>query len=39
MLADIIYCWKRTSFMAVDSVTSFLHLKDFTNFVNECDIV
>ena len=31
MLADIICCWKVTSFMALDSVTSFLCLKDVTN--------
>ena len=29
-LADIIYCCKMMSFMALDSVTSYLHLKDLT---------
>ena len=31
MLADVICCWKRTSFMALDCFTSFLRLKDVTN--------
>ena len=31
MLADIICCWKMTSFMGLDGVTSFLRLKDVTN--------
>ena len=31
MLADVICYWKMTSFMALDSVTSFLQLKDGTN--------
>ena len=31
MLADIICYWKMMSFMALDSETSFLHLKDVTN--------
>ena len=30
MLADVIYCCKMTSFMALDGVTSFLRLKDVT---------
>ena len=31
MLADVICYRKMTSFMALDGVTSILHLKDFTN--------
>ena len=31
MLADVIYYWKITSFMALDGVTSFLGLRDNTN--------
>ena len=31
MLADVIYCCKMTSVMALDGVTSFLRLKDVTN--------
>ena len=31
MIADVICYWKMTSFMALDSVTSFLRLKDVTN--------
>ena len=31
MLADVICCWKITSFMALDGVTWFLRLKDVTN--------
>ena len=31
MIADVICHWKMTSFMALDSVTSFLRLKDVTN--------
>ena len=31
MLADVICYWKMTSFMALDSVTSFQCLKDVTN--------
>ena len=31
MLADVICYWKMTSFMALDSVTSFVRLKDVTN--------
>ena len=31
MLADIICCWKMTSFMALDGVKSSLGLKDVTN--------
>ena len=31
MPADVICCWKMTSFMPLDGVTSFLRLKDVTN--------
>ena len=31
MLANVICCWKMTSFKALDDVTSFLRLKDVTN--------
>ena len=31
MLSDVICCWKMTSFMALDGVTSFLRLTDVTN--------
>ena len=31
MLADVICYWKMTTFMALDSVPSFLLLKDVTN--------
>ena len=31
MLADVNCCWKMTSFMELDCVTSFLRLKDVTN--------
>ena len=31
MLADVIYCCKMMSVVALDSVTWFLHLKDVTN--------
>ena len=31
VLADVISCWKMTSFMALDGVTSFLRLNDVTN--------
>ena len=31
MLADVICYWKTMSFMTLDSVTSFLHLKNVTN--------
>ena len=31
MLDDVIYYWKMTSFMTLDGITSFLHLKDDTN--------
>ena len=31
MLADVICCWKMTSFMALDCVTLFSRLKDVTN--------
>ena len=31
MPADVICCWKMTSFMSIDGVTSFLRLKDVTN--------
>ena len=31
MIADVIYYWKMTSFMALDGVTSFLRLKYVTN--------
>ena len=31
MLADVICCWKMTSFMALDGVTSFLCFKNVTN--------
>ena len=31
MIADVICYWKMTSFTALDSVTSFLHLNDVTN--------
>ena len=31
MLADVIYYWKMTSYMGLDSITCFLHLKDVTN--------
>ena len=31
MLADVICYWKMTSFVTLDSVTSFLRLKDVTN--------
>ena len=31
MIADVIFYWKMTSFMALDGVTSFLRLKDVTN--------
>ena len=31
MLADVICNWKMTSFMTLDGVTSYLHLKDVTN--------
>ena len=30
MLVDVICYWKMTSFMTLDRVTSFLHLKDVT---------
>ena len=31
MIADVICYWKMTSFIALDGVTSFLHLNDITN--------
>ena len=31
MLADVFCCWKMTSCIALDGVTSFLRLKDVTN--------
>ena len=31
MLADVICYWKMTSYIALDGITSFLHLKDVTN--------
>ena len=31
MPADVICCWKMTSFMSIDGVMSFLRLKDVTN--------
>ena len=31
MLVDVICSWKMTSFMTLDSVTSFSHLKHVTN--------
>ena len=31
MIADVIFYWKMTSFMALDGETSFLRLKDVTN--------
>ena len=31
MPADVICNWKMTSFMDLDGVTSFIHLKDITN--------
>ena len=31
MLADVIYYWKMMSFITLDGVMSFLHLKDITN--------
>ena len=31
MLADVICCWKMTSLIALDGVTSFLRLKEVTN--------
>ena len=30
-IADVIYCYKMTLFIALDGVTSFLRLKDVTN--------
>ena len=30
MLADVLYYWKTTSFMVLDSVMSFLRFKDVT---------
>ena len=39
MLADVISDRKMTSFMVLDSVTSFLRLKMLQIHVNECDIV
>ena len=40
-LADVIYCCKMTSFMALDGVTSFIRLKDvhLQTHVNVCDTV
>ena len=31
MLADVVCCWKMTSLMTFEGVTSFLRLKDVTN--------
>ena len=39
MLADVICNRKITSFVALDGVTSFLHLKTLQVHVNECDVV
>ena len=39
MLADVVCCWKMTSFMALGGVTSFLRLKTLQIHVNEYDVV
>ena len=39
MPAYVICCWKMTSFMTLDGVTSFLRLKTLQIRVNECDVV
>ena len=39
MLTDVICNGKMTSFMALDGVTSVLHLKELQLHIKECDIV
>ena len=39
MLAEVIFCWKMTSFMALDGVMSFSCLKDVPNTRKQWDVV